>query len=59
MMVMTPILEMIRGTQSEAIKEENRKRETVVGQVSAFDMDNRGLLTLHGRFSMPYTGGAR
>ena len=35
MTVMTPILEIIKEAQPEAIKEENRKSEWVVGQVLA------------------------
>ena len=55
--VVTPLLEQIRGAQQEAIKEEHRKSEHVVGQVSSFDYDNRGLLTLHRRVWVPYHRG--
>lgn len=33
--------------------------ERVVGHVSTFDIDSRGLLTLHGRIWVPYVGGAQ
>ena len=57
MTVVTPLLEQIREAQQEAIKEEHRKNERVVGQVSSFDYDSRGLLTLHRRVWVPYHGG--
>ena len=44
---------------SRRIKEENRKSERVVGQVSSFDIDNRGLLILHGWVWVLYAGGDR
>lgn len=49
MTVMTRVLKMIRVAESSAIKEENWKNDRVVGQVSTFDYDSRGLLTLHDR----------
>ena len=57
--VVTPLLEQIREAQQEAIKEEHRKSECVVGQVSSFDYDSRGLLTLHRRVRLLYHGGVR
>ena len=45
MTVMTPILDTIRDTQAEAVKLENPKRERVIGQVSEFMADSRGLMT--------------
>ena len=44
MTVMTPVRETIKEAQSEAIKEENRKSERVVGQILSFHIDHRGLL---------------
>ena len=59
MIVMTPVLEIIKDAQSEAIKLENRKSERAVGQFLAFDIDKRGLLTLYGWFWVLYAGGTR
>ena len=59
MTVVTPLLEQIREAQQEAIKEEHRKSEHVVGQVSSFDYDSWGLLTIHRRVWVPYHGGVR
>ena len=36
------ILEMIKKAQTEAVNEENCKREMIVGQILAFNIDNRG-----------------
>ena len=49
MIVITPLLEQIRETQVEGLKEEHQKCEQIIGQVASFDYDNRGLLTLLGR----------
>ena len=59
MTVVTPLLEQIREAQQEAMKEEHRKSEQIVGQVTSFDYDSRGLLTLHRRVWVPYHGGVR
>ena len=59
MTVVTPLLERIREAQQEAMKEEHRKSERIVGQVSSFDYDSRGLLSLHRRVWVPYLGGVR
>ena len=59
MTVVTPLLERIREAQQEVMKEEHRKSERIVGQVSSFDYDSRGLLTLHRRVWVPYHGGVR
>ena len=47
--VVTPLLEQIPEAQQEAMKEEHRKSERIVGQVSSFNYDSRGLLTIHRR----------
>ena len=57
--VMTPVLDTIRGAQVEAARPENRKREQVVGQVSEFVTDSRGLMTFQGRIWVPFVGGTR
>ncbi|CAH1446826.1 unnamed protein product [Lactuca virosa] len=49
MTVMTPVLDIIREAQVEAVRPENRKRERVIGQVSEFVTDSRGLMTFRGR----------
>lgn len=40
MTVITPLLEQIREAQVEAMKEEHRKSECIVGQVDFFDYDS-------------------
>lgn len=40
--------------KSDAITEEHQKREVIVGWISTFHIDSRGLLTLHRRFWVPY-----
>ena len=47
MTIGTPMLDMIRRAQVNAIKEENQKSEKVVSQVLHFDIDSRGLMNLH------------
>ena len=59
MTVMTPVLDIIREARVEAVRPENRKRERVIGQVSEFVTDSRGLMTFRGRIWVPYTGEAR
>ena len=44
--MIAPLLEQIREAQAEAMKEEHRKSENIVAQVTSFD-GNRGFLTLH------------
>ena len=56
--VMTPVLDTIRGAQAEAVRPENRKRERVIGQVSEFVTDSRGLMTFQGWIWVPFVGGA-
>ena len=59
MTVVTPLLEQIREARQEAMKEGHQKSERIVGQVSSFDYDSRGLLILHRRVWVPYLGGVR
>ena len=56
---MTPVLDAIRGAQAEAVKPESQKRERVVGLVSEFVTDSRGLMTFQGRIWVPSVGGMR
>ena len=39
------------------MKAEHWKSERIVGQVSSFDYDTQGLLTIHCRVWVPYHGG--
>ncbi|CAH1425868.1 unnamed protein product [Lactuca virosa] len=48
MTVMTSVLDIIWEAQVEAVRPENRKRERVIGQVSEFVTDSRGLMTFRG-----------
>ena len=57
--VITPLLESIREARVEAIKEEHRKSKRIVGQVTSFDYDTQGLLTLQRRLLVPYCGVVR
>ena len=59
LIVMTPVLDTIRGAQAEAVRPENRKRERVIGQVSEFVTDSRGLMTFQGKIWVPFVGGVR
>lgn len=67
MIVVTPILEMIKRVWTDVIKDDNRKSERVVGrfrierivgQVSNFDINSLGLLTLHGNIQSHYSSEA-
>ena len=46
--MMTQILDTIREAQAEVVRPENRKRERVIGQVSEFVTDSRGLMIYRG-----------
>lgn len=59
MIVITAVPKMIKKAQSEAIKEENQKNKRIVGEISTLDIASCGLLSLHGRFSVPYSGGTQ
>ena len=56
---MTPVFDAIRGAQAEAMRLENRKRDRVIGQVSEFVTDSRGLMTFQGRIWVLFLGGTR
>ena len=56
---MTPVLDTLREAQVEAMRPENRKRERVIGQISEFIADSRGLMTFQGRIWVPFEGRAR
>ena len=57
--MITPLLERLWEALVEAMKEEGRKSERIVGQVASFDYDTHGLLTIHQRVWVPYWGGVR
>ena len=57
--VMTPVLDAMRGAQAEAVRPEMQKKERVVGLISEFVKDGRGLLTFQGRIWVPFVGGTR
>ena len=57
MMVITQLLEWIRIAQVEAMKEEHCKSDHIMGQVSSFYYDSKGLSTLNRRVWVPYWGG--
>ena len=59
MTLITLLLEQIREAQVEAIKEERRKSECIVGHVASFDYDSWRLFTLLRRAWVPYWGGVR
>lgn len=57
--MITPVLKIIMQAQSEVVKEENKKSKRIIGHISSFDIDSRGLLTLHGRIWVPHSGETR
>lgn len=57
--VMTPMLDTIRGAQAEAVRPESQKKERVVGLISEFVTDGRGLMTFQGRIWVQFVGGTR
>ncbi|KAI3701002.1 hypothetical protein L2E82_45643 [Cichorium intybus] len=59
MIVTTSLPDMIRQSQSEAIKPENQNKERIKGQVPQLVKDSRGLLTRHNWIWMPTNGGIR
>ncbi|KAJ9542555.1 hypothetical protein OSB04_029061 [Centaurea solstitialis] len=59
MTVMTPLLELIRKAQEEAVSDVNAKRERVIGEIPKLVRDSRGLLTRYGRIWVPQLGGNR
>ena len=59
MTVITPIVEQIHGALVKAMKDEHHKNEHIVGHVSSFDYDIRGLLNLHRRIWDSYLGSTR
>ena len=52
-------MDTICGAQAEVVRSENQKRERVVGLVSEFVTDSRGLMTFQGRIWVPFVGGTR
>lgn len=57
--MIAPVLDAIRGAQAEAVQPKMQKRERVVGLVSEFITDGRGLMTFQGRIWVPFVGGTR
>ncbi|KAJ9557882.1 hypothetical protein OSB04_012496 [Centaurea solstitialis] len=59
MTVSTSLIELIRQSQVEAVKEGNQKKQRIKGQVEQLMADGRGLLTRHGRVWVPVSCEAR
>ncbi|KAJ9539518.1 hypothetical protein OSB04_032251 [Centaurea solstitialis] len=59
MTVTTSLIEMIRQSQVEAVREGNQERERIKGQVDQLVADSRGLLTRYGRVWVPVSCEAR
>ena len=57
--MIAPVLDAIRGAQAKAVQPEMQKKERVVGLVSEFVTDGRGLMTFQGRIWVPFVGGMR
>ena len=57
--VIAPVLDAIRGAQAEAVQPEMQKKERVVGLVSEFVTDGRGLMPFQDRIWVPFLGGTR
>lgn len=53
MTVTTSLIELIKRSQGDAIKEENQKKERIKGQLAQLISDSRGLLTRYGRVWVP------
>ncbi|KAJ9548193.1 hypothetical protein OSB04_020736 [Centaurea solstitialis] len=56
MTVMTPLLELIRKAQEEAVLDVNAKRERIFVEIPKLDRDSRGLLTRYDRIWVPQLG---
>ena len=56
--VVTPLLDNIIAAQDKAMKDKHRKSEQIMGQVSSFNYNSLGLLTLNRRIWVPYLGGS-
>ncbi|KAJ9544711.1 hypothetical protein OSB04_024418 [Centaurea solstitialis] len=59
MVVDTPLLDLIRTSQIEAVKAENVKKERIPGEVSMLVRDSRDLLTRYDRVWVPSLGNNR
>ncbi|KAJ9563166.1 hypothetical protein OSB04_008326 [Centaurea solstitialis] len=59
MTVTTSLIELIRQSQVEVVKEGNHKRKRIKGQVDQLIADSRGLLTRYGRVWVPVSCEAR
>ncbi|KAJ9544144.1 hypothetical protein OSB04_023851 [Centaurea solstitialis] len=57
--VTTSLIELIKSSQFEAVKEENQKKERIKGQLVQLVTDSRGLLTRSGRVWVPVSCEAR
>ena len=59
LVVTSGILERIREAQLEAVKEENWKKERIIGQLKDLSDGNNGLKTRSGRIWVPNTCGVK
>ncbi|KAJ9552981.1 hypothetical protein OSB04_017026 [Centaurea solstitialis] len=59
MTVSASLIELIRQSQEEAVKQENQRKERIKGQVDQLVADSRGLLTRYGRVWVPVSCEAR
>ncbi|XP_022032168.1 uncharacterized protein LOC110933247 [Helianthus annuus] len=59
LIVTSGLLDQIRNSQTEAIKEENVKRDRIVGQLKDLVDGNQGLKTRFGRIWVPNSCGAK
>ncbi|KAJ9539506.1 LOW QUALITY PROTEIN: hypothetical protein OSB04_032239 [Centaurea solstitialis] len=57
--VTTSLIELIKSSQFEAVKEENQRKERIKGQLVQLVTDSRGLLTRSGRVWVPVSCEAR
>ncbi|KAJ9551721.1 hypothetical protein OSB04_015766 [Centaurea solstitialis] len=56
MTIMTPLLELIKKAQEEAVLDVNAKRERIFGEIPKLVRDSRGILTRYGRIWVPQLG---
>lgn len=59
MTISSPLLDLIEEAQVEGIKERNRNKEKIRGQITNFATGRRGLLNQCGKVWVPVLGGVR
>ena len=55
LIVSSDLFDQIKAAQSEALKEENLKRERIIGQVHQLEENDKGIKVRFGRIWIPWT----